>query len=142
MKDGIGTMSRRVGEGKHWRSRSYRSQTSIAPDEVKASPISTTTRPSSSSSSSVAAENQSQWTNLPPELLFDILRRVEESEASWPDRAVVVFCASVCRSWRHIINEIVKTPEQCGRLTFPISLKQVLIVVMIIIIGFICTRDP
>ncbi|MBA0592039.1 hypothetical protein Gorai_009026, partial [Gossypium raimondii] len=27
-------------------------------------------------------------------------------------------------SWREITKEIVKTPEQCGRLTFPISLKQ------------------
>ena len=113
MKDGIGSMSRRVGEGKHWRSRSYRSQTSIAPDE--ATPLSMHS----------VADHQSQWTNLPPELLLDILRRVEESETSWPARAVVVFCASVCRSWRRIINEIVKTPEQCGRLTFPISLKQV-----------------
>ncbi|KAJ6736759.1 TUBBY-LIKE F-BOX PROTEIN [Salix viminalis] len=48
----------------------------------------------------------------------------EESEVSWPARAVVVHCASVCRSWREITKEIVKTPEQCGRLTFPISLKQ------------------
>ncbi|KAL3591999.1 hypothetical protein D5086_010639 [Populus alba] len=50
--------------------------------------------------------------------------RVEESESSWPARVVVVHCASVCRSWREITKEIVKTPEQCGRLTFPISLKQ------------------
>ncbi|POO02498.1 F-box domain containing protein [Trema orientale] len=108
MKDGIGSMSRRVGEGKHWRSRT-RSQTAIVPDE----PLSLT-----------CVIHQSQWANLPPELLLDILRRVEESETAWPARAVVVFCASVCRSWKGIINEIVETPEQCGRITFPISLKQ------------------
>lgn len=67
---------------------------------------------------------QGQWANLPPELLLDIIRRVEESETSWPARAVVVFCAAVCKSWRDITKEIVKTPEECGRLTFPISLKQ------------------
>ncbi|XP_024020612.1 tubby-like F-box protein 5 [Morus notabilis] len=109
MKDGIGNMSKRVGEGMQWRGLT-RSQTAIVPDEAP---------PSSTDSL-----HQSQWTNLPPELLLDILRRVEESETSWPARAVVLFCASVCRSWRDIIREIVKTPEQCGRLTFPISLKQ------------------
>ncbi|KAL1354833.1 hypothetical protein AAHE18_05G071100 [Arachis hypogaea] len=49
---------------------------------------------------------------------------VEESETSWPARTVVVSCASVCKSWRAVTKEIVNTPEQCGRLTFPISLKQ------------------
>lgn len=109
MKDGIGSMSRRVSEGKHWRSRT-RSQTAVVPDEGP---------------SSTHPIHQSRWANLPPELLLDILRRVEESETSWPARAVVVFCASVCRSWRDIIIEIVENPEQCGRITFPISLKQV-----------------
>ncbi|RWV93569.1 hypothetical protein GW17_00043970, partial [Ensete ventricosum] len=33
-------------------------------------------------------------------------------------------CAAVCRSWRDITKEVVKPPEQCGRITFPISLKQ------------------
>lgn len=105
MKDGIGNISRRGVEGKHWRrrTRSY-----IAPDQ---GPLS-------------GALQQGQWANLPPELLLDIIQRVEESETSWPARNVVVFCASVCRSWREITKEIVKTPEECGRLTFPISLKQ------------------
>ncbi|XP_062019362.1 tubby-like F-box protein 5 [Rosa rugosa] len=67
---------------------------------------------------------QSQWADMPPELLHDIIQRVEQAEISWPARRDVVACASVCRSWREITNEIVKTPEQCGLLTFPISLKQ------------------
>ncbi|KAL0449926.1 UNVERIFIED_CONTAM: Tubby-like F-box protein 5 [Sesamum latifolium] len=104
MKDGIGSMSRRGVEGKHWRSRT---RSFIAPDVPPSEPI-----------------EQGQWANLPPELLLDIIRRVEESETAWPARTVVVFCASVCRSWRDITKEIVKTPEECGRLTFPISLKQ------------------
>lgn len=67
---------------------------------------------------------EGKWAYLPPELLLDIIRRVEESETSWPARTVVVYCASVCKPWRDVTKEIVKTPEECGRLTFPISLKQ------------------
>lgn len=116
IKDGMGgSMSRRggSGEGKHWHRRT-RSQIVVAPADQK-EPI------AHSSSESI---RQGRWANLPPELLLDIIGRVEESEASWPGRAVVVFCGSVCRSWRAITSEIVKTPEQCGRITFPISLKQ------------------
>ncbi|XP_044486514.1 tubby-like F-box protein 2 [Mangifera indica] len=106
MKDGIGSIPRRGVEAKHQRSRK---KNHIAPDQALL--------PSDS-------DQQSKWANLPPELLLNIVRRVEESETSWPARAVVVFCASVCRSWREVTKEIVRTPEQCGRLTFPISLKQ------------------
>lgn len=67
----------------------------------------------------------SQWANLPPELLFDVIRRLEESESTWPTRKHVVACAAVCRSWRSMCTEIVKSPELCGKLTFPVSLKQV-----------------
>lgn len=105
MRDGIGNISRRGLEGKHWRSRT---RSHIAPDI--APPL--------------QSVQQGQWANLPPELLLDIIHRVEESETAWPARTVVVFCASVCKSWRDITKEIVKTPEECGRLTFPISLKQ------------------
>lgn len=51
--------------------------------------------------------------------------RIEASETSWPRRKSVVACAGVCRSWRAITKEIVKTPEVSGKLTFPISIKQV-----------------
>ncbi|MBA0589236.1 hypothetical protein Gorai_017992, partial [Gossypium raimondii] len=106
MKEGIGSISKRGGESKVWRSRT---RSHVAPDRA----------PTESES-----VEQSPWANLPPELLLDIIQRVEESETAWPARAVVVFCAAVCRSWREITKEIVQTPEQCGRLTFPISLKQ------------------
>ncbi|XP_039021063.1 tubby-like F-box protein 5 [Hibiscus syriacus] len=106
MKDAIGNMSKRGDQSKLWgsRTRSY-----VAPDEAPLEHVLT---------------EQSPWANLPPELLLDIIQRIEQSETAWPARAVVVFCAAVCRSWREITKEIVKTPEQCGRLTFPISLKQ------------------
>ncbi|XP_047974853.1 tubby-like F-box protein 8 [Salvia hispanica] len=66
----------------------------------------------------------SRWANLPPELLYDVIRRLEESESTWPTRKHVVACAAVCRSWRSMCKEIVKNPELCGKLTFPVSLKQ------------------
>lgn len=68
--------------------------------------------------------DQSRWANLPPELLLDIMRKIEV-QATWPARRDVVSCAAVCKSWRVTTKEIVRTPEQCGLLTFPISLKQV-----------------
>ncbi|CAN0861784.1 Tubby-like F-box protein 2 [Linum grandiflorum] len=104
MKDGV---ARSRSRGKRW--RGCRARSHIAPDET----------------SLVESDGeQGQWADLPPELLLDIIRRVEETEASWPARAVVVHCATVCKSWREVTREIVKTPEQCGLLTFPISLKQ------------------
>jgi tubby and related proteins len=99
MKNGIGSISKRGSDTKNWLCRS---KSHVAPDVTPIEP------------------------SLPPELLLDIIRRVEESETSWPARAVVVFCASVCKSWRSVTKEIIKTPQQCGRITFPISLKQVI----------------
>ncbi|CAL9071659.1 unnamed protein product [Musa textilis] len=72
----------------------------------------------------VGALRQSCWANMPPELLRDVLVRIEEGEASWPVRKDVVACAGVCRSWRDTMKEIVMTPELSGKLTFPISSKQ------------------
>ncbi|XP_058766548.1 tubby-like F-box protein 2 [Vicia villosa] len=66
---------------------------------------------------------QGQWASLPPELLSDIIRRLEESETSWPERTALIFCASVCKSWRSVTKEIIKGPQQHGQITFPISLK-------------------
>ncbi|KAJ4826046.1 Tubby-like F-box protein 5 [Turnera subulata] len=69
-------------------------------------------------------QGRSRWADLPPELLHDIIKRVEAGETAWPARRDVVACASVCKSWRETTKEIVKTPEECGCITFPISLKQ------------------
>ena len=68
---------------------------------------------------------QSCWAQMPQELLREVLLRIEASEATWPPRKSVVACAGVCRSWRHITKEIVKTPELSAKITFPISVKQV-----------------
>ncbi|RWV77263.1 hypothetical protein GW17_00061932 [Ensete ventricosum] len=70
-------------------------------------------------------QQQGRWANLPPELLLDVIQRLEASEVAWPERRHVLACAAVCRSWRNITKEVVKSPEQCGQITFPFSLKQV-----------------
>ncbi|KAL2459225.1 Tubby-like F-box protein 3 [Forsythia ovata] len=64
------------------------------------------------------------WANMPPELLREVLMKIEDSESSWPARKHVVACAGVCKSWREIIKELVKTLEVSGKITFPISIKQ------------------
>ncbi|WVZ66988.1 hypothetical protein U9M48_016135 [Paspalum notatum var. saurae] len=71
-----------------------------------------------------AAMRESCWGQVPPELLRDVLARVVDDEARWPGRQAVVACAGVCRAWRRVVKEMVRTPEVCGKLTFPISLKQ------------------
>lgn len=68
---------------------------------------------------------ESRWANLPPELIRDIIRRLEADESTWPARKHVVCFAAVCRTWREMCKEIVLSPEFCGKLTFPVSLKQV-----------------
>ncbi|MBA0664782.1 hypothetical protein ES288_D10G199900v1 [Gossypium darwinii] len=72
----------------------------------------------------VEAEGGCCWANLPQELLWEVLLMIEETESIWPQRKNVVACAGVCRSWRFIIQQIVKLPQLSGKLTFPISVKQ------------------
>ncbi|KAK8960543.1 Tubby-like F-box protein 6 [Platanthera guangdongensis] len=107
MREEIGSISRKGSEVRHGvRSRSHR----VGHDGPR--PI------------QIDAMKQSCWINLPPELLRDVLVRIEESESAWPERKDVVACAGVCRSWREIMKELVKIPEFSQKLTFPISLKQ------------------
>lgn len=70
-------------------------------------------------------EERCCWGNMPLELLREVLMRIESSENNWPLRKNVVACGGVCRSWREIVKEIVRTPEVSGIITFPISVKQV-----------------
>ncbi|KAF8024216.1 hypothetical protein BT93_F1423 [Corymbia citriodora subsp. variegata] len=64
------------------------------------------------------------WGTMLPELLGEIIRRVEESEDRWPQRQNVVACACVCKRWRDITREIVRSPLHSGQITFPSCLKQ------------------
>ncbi|KAK4477937.1 hypothetical protein RD792_017202 [Penstemon davidsonii] len=69
-------------------------------------------------------DNRCWWTNLPLELLREVLMKVEQSESQWPARKHVVACAGVCKSWRDVMKEVVTNPEVSGKITFPISVKQ------------------
>ncbi|XP_059661417.1 tubby-like F-box protein 7 [Cornus florida] len=64
------------------------------------------------------------WSTLLPELLGEIIRRVEASEDRWPNRRSVVACACVCKKWREVTREIVRSPVHSGNITFPSCLKQ------------------
>ncbi|KAL5564543.1 hypothetical protein UlMin_027707 [Ulmus minor] len=59
-----------------------------------------------------------------PELLGEIIQRVEASEERWPDRRNVVACACVCKRWRDVAKEIIRSPSHTGKITFPSCLKQ------------------
>jgi len=72
------------------------------------------------------------WGSMLPELLGEIIKRVEESEDRWPQRQNVVACACVCKKWREVTKDIVKSlPNNnnnngsSGKITFPSCLKQV-----------------
>lgn len=76
--------------------------------------------------STTPASEPFRWSELPDELLREILIRVETADdGDWPSRRSVVACAGVCRVWRMMVKEIVAVPELSSKLTFPISLKQV-----------------
>eukprot|EP00252_Welwitschia_mirabilis_P013629 TRINITY_DN2998_c0_g2_i5.p1 TRINITY_DN2998_c0_g2~~TRINITY_DN2998_c0_g2_i5.p1 ORF type:complete len:172 (-),score=11.10 TRINITY_DN2998_c0_g2_i5:5-520(-) len=111
VRNGIGNISRRrsfdMRLSNSHRSRSQR----LAADQAF-------------SSGRIPPLNQSKWAYLPTELLFNVIQRLESLEEAWPARKSVVACAGVCKSWREITKEVVRTPEQCAKLTFPISLKQ------------------
>ncbi|KAK4794946.1 hypothetical protein SAY86_012940 [Trapa natans] len=70
-----------------------------------------------------AAYGQS-WGTMLPDLLGEIIRRVEASGDQWPQRQSVVACACVCKRWREVTKEIVRAPSSCEKITFPSCLKQ------------------
>lgn len=107
MRSEIGSISRKGFDVKLLRSRSQRVVQEASVPAV-----------------SIDALKQSCWANMPPELLIDVLKRIEESESEWPPRKNVIACAGVCRTWREITKDLVKTPDVSGKLTFPISVKQ------------------
>ncbi|XP_047179356.1 tubby-like F-box protein 7 [Vigna umbellata] len=64
------------------------------------------------------------WSNMLPEILYEIVRRVDAAEELWPNRQNVVSCACVCKRWRDITREVVREPLHTGKITFPSCLKQ------------------
>ncbi|XP_072995538.1 tubby-like F-box protein 9 [Typha latifolia] len=72
----------------------------------------------------VEVAEDDRWSTMLPELLAEIVRRVEAGGEKWPPRKDVVSCACVCRRWREIAKGIIRPPLECGKITFPSSLKQ------------------
>nr|CAD1843234.1 unnamed protein product [Ananas comosus var. bracteatus] len=66
-----------------------------------------------------AAAEEGRWARMLPELLREIIRRVEASEERWPLRKSVVACACVCRRWREGCHGAVAPPRITGKITFP-----------------------
>ncbi|CAJ2659630.1 tubby-like F-box protein 7-like [Trifolium pratense] len=64
------------------------------------------------------------WSTMLPDLLAEIIKRVDVAEEQWPHRQNVVACACVCKRWRDITREIVRSPSRNGKITFPSCLKQ------------------
>ncbi|EOA40412.1 hypothetical protein CARUB_v10009138mg [Capsella rubella] len=110
VRDSIGSFSRhgfevRVSNGTHERSKSHGALVKTLGEDL-------------------AVIKNTRWANLPAPILRDVMRRLDESESKWPARKQVVACAGVCKTWRLMCKDIVKSPEFSGKLTFPVSLKQ------------------
>ena len=60
---------------------------------------------------SLVVIQQSSWASLPPELLRNEFTMLEEDDTNWPSR-----------------KDIVRNPGFCGKLTLPVSLKQVRVI--------------
>lgn len=117
MKDGLGSISRRSFDAKAFQFQRTWSYSGLHHDRVQ--------KGDKAEAACMQPQEQSCWATMPPELLRDIIQRIEERESSWPSRKDVVACASVCKAWREITKDLVKAPEISGKLTFPISVKQV-----------------
>ncbi|XVF04371.1 hypothetical protein REPUB_Repub05bG0076700 [Reevesia pubescens] len=102
-------------------SRSLRSSAKTA----SLATVSTMANQPESSSSSSADEGGDSWSTMLPELLGEIMERVEASGDRWPQRKNIVSCACVCKKWREVTREIVKASSpSSGKITFPSCLKQ------------------
>ncbi|GKB89135.1 tubby-like F-box protein 7 [Tanacetum coccineum] len=70
--------------------------------------------------------DEGRWSSMLPELIGEIIKRVEESDDTWPMRRNVVVCGCVCKKWRDVVKMIVKPPGfNRGIITFPSCLKQI-----------------
>ncbi|KAK8955759.1 Tubby-like F-box protein 1 [Platanthera guangdongensis] len=67
---------------------------------------------------------EDRWSRMIPELMVDIVGRVEAGGERWPLRKNVVSGAGVCRWWREITTSVVGSTKETGKITFPSSLKQ------------------
>lgn len=79
------------------------------------------------SSGKLGPDESDRWAGMLPELLGEIMQRVEATEEQSPQRQNVVACACVCRQWRQAAKEAAEKAsiDHPGIITFPPSLKKV-----------------
>ncbi|KZV29704.1 tubby-like F-box protein 7 [Dorcoceras hygrometricum] len=72
------------------------------------------------------SDDSGTWSSMLPELLGEIIQRVEASEDKWPQRQNVVAFGCVCKRWREATKEAVEktSAHHPGKITFPSSLKK------------------
>jgi hypothetical protein len=87
-----------------------------------AAPLVPWDREGSRQEGAVVVEEEDRWARLLPELLAEVLRRLEASGGARKD---VVSCACVCRRWRDAAATVVRPLPESGKITFLASLKQV-----------------
>lgn len=78
----------------------------------------------SGSAAGCTGVEEDRWSRMLPELMVDIVGRVEASGERWPLRKNVVSGAGVCRWWREITTSVVGSTKETGKITFPSSLKK------------------
>jgi hypothetical protein len=67
--------------------------------------------------------DEERWPRLLPELLTDIVCRIDTGAERWPPRCDFIACACVYRCWHDAEFPVVRPRLECGRTTFPSSLK-------------------
>lgn len=105
-------------------SRSFKEIQAVEEDEVR-NRVGCGDADEDSADSGQASLYGNTWSTMLPELLGEIIQRVEASGEQWPHRQNVVACACVCKRWRDLTRELVRSPSQTGKITFPSCLKQV-----------------
>ncbi|KAH6837311.1 tubby like protein 7 [Perilla frutescens var. hirtella] len=77
-------------------------------------------------SGDLGRDESDRWAGMLPELLGEIMQRVEASEVQSPQRQDVVACACVCKQWREAAMEVAEKAiiDHPGIITFPSSLKK------------------
>ncbi|KAL3503109.1 hypothetical protein ACH5RR_037558 [Cinchona calisaya] len=82
-------------------------------------------------SGEIPSTTPSRWSSLLPELLGDIIQRVEEDSGDkWPLRQNVVALACVCKGWREVIKDYVVASSSrhhddgSAKITFPSCLMK------------------
>ncbi|KAI3786488.1 hypothetical protein L1987_40206 [Smallanthus sonchifolius] len=78
------------------------------------------------------------WSNILPELLGEIIKRVEAADDRWPLRRNLVAFGCVCKRWREVSREIVKPPVHGGKITFPSCLKQIRKISLFLMGEYLC----